>query len=222
MAEGQIKMGRVVDFNDRGKEAKRKLLTWERLARLSQSPKMVERVGAVTTQLVGKTVKVEPPELVRVDGDFEAGTVHYVSRTTMLATHENFPRYLFDKGLSHNQAVELAAGSLISYNSLAIWMAGLRRVGQQAIVRACSRRSMQPDTDEVWQAADYMPNVQAPQQPHVILHRMAARIALDVSAVRNFRPRPVEPQPVHVAALADPFTAENLREIGAVAENTFR
>lgn len=207
------------DLSDGGRKSDR--ITWEKLARYVKYSELADRVGRGITRFLGAKASVEVPELARIEDDIETGTIHHISQTNVLATHENFPRYLYDKGLDQRRALSLAASSLVAYNSLALWMAHLGRPGRQAIGRISSRHRMQPETNAVWQASDYLPNTEVPLHPRVIVHRMAARIALDVAGVAKFQPLPEEPQPIHIAALIDPFTDENMKEIGVIAENTF-
>jgi hypothetical protein len=183
---------------------------------------MVERVNTGTVPKVqdrlirsigSAGVNVPTPQMAEASGEIgPAGVLYPVSNSpNLVISHVNFPRFLVSRGLDVSTALDLVACNVVSYNFWNNWWIGLLKNRQAIVNRAAQKSSNLPSIGGYWEPLQYEPLAER-QSSVAIIHRMAARTAMDAAGVRDFEPD-VEVLPVHMAALAEPLPERQVREI---------
>ncbi len=157
------------------------------------------------------------PDLGRLRGEIgPAGAMYPVSRAAgLIVAHENFPLFLSDQGLDAQEALELAGTSIVAYNWWNSWWLSLQGGRAGIVDRHAQKKVNLPAHPEYWDPLAYEPSAQR-QNFHTVLHRMAATTALEACELLPITPEP-RALPIHVAALADPFNALQVKTLFATA-----
>lgn len=201
------------------------LITYPQFAEILDRNQTTENVqqtmDKVTKTSPGKRnhIIVQKPKYERLDTELPMGTLQpHPKKRGFVAVHEGFPQALVDEGMDKQEALLLAASNVIAYGALLGWVRNLRDSQKQAAERTAVRSQMLPKYNSLWSIDSYDPRY-GMQSMHVVIHRAAARIALDSAGIRDFDPSSRPPFPVHIAALADPFTASQVDQLHAIVGN---
>ena len=147
----------------------------------------------------------------------EMGTVFpHPQKANLIITHENFPAHLIDSGIERQEALRLAATSVGAFSVICQWYRGLRRDQNERMTRLAQRKEYLPNYPRLWDGTAFNPTLEK-QDPFTIIHRMAARVALESSVVRDFDTNAKPPLPVHIASLLDPFNELQVRSLHQIA-----
>jgi hypothetical protein len=199
-------------------------ISFDELAAQAGHPSMTQYVQFSindTIKVNHPKIKAATPTLRRVEPhrgeDAKFGILMPYARIEgLIITNENYPNYLLEEGLSRQDALNLAASSLVAYASVHRWMSGLNSRDKVKLTREASQNHMLPQHPALWTTESYNRGLRLPNA-HNIMHRIAARIALNCCDIEALDPSATPPYPDHIAALADPY--ENA-EIGGLYATT--
>lgn len=138
----------------------------------------------------------------------------------IVRTHENFPNALMDEGIGRAQSLQLAAASIIAYASVLSWQRSLPKMSKNRLHARASQAGLLPRYPRLWHESAFDP-VEVRVDSHVIAHRIAGRLALDASRIIDFDPVSKPPFPPHIAALADPLEAHQIRLLASAAKQGY-
>lgn len=218
-------MGEVVEGNFGG-ERKRKPsepISWDELWKAVMSTPNQDAVQKQFDTILPVSygnahhIKVQKPHVIVDDNKRPGGVLYPVSSLSNkdhgYVSSPEFAQYLEnEEGLERSGAILLAASSIIAYTNFYSWARRLNRDAQDAMVNLGSKASMKIQYPEYWSSSEYLAG-ESRQSIHVLMHRAAARIALNVCGLLDIDPTERVVLPVHVAALADPL---NDRQVAAL------
>jgi len=127
-------------------------------------------------------------------------------------TSTQFPEYLEQTGLDKETAMQLAGSSAIAYAGLFSWFRDFPEHQRNMLFRERQRSYLKITRPEAWSSDAYEVGTDL-QLPHVIIHRSAARIALNVCGLFSLEPTASSPRSFHIAALVDPLGNKQLGQL---------
>ncbi len=188
-------------------------IKWENFVQtIASADLQTEVIEKISQAVVGKhknTYNVILPAMVlsRSEAKSPAGVMYGLPNAAgRIVTAEQFPIFLSEQGLLREDALRLAAASVIAF----AWFDG--KIKRQPYIPRSLRTTLGKDRflpyrPEVWPPGDVSIGRQTTQ---VGVHRFAARIALDVCFKQDFAVDMQPPLPLHIAALIDPLQFDQL------------
>ena len=156
-----------------------------------------------------RAVVSEPAAVSFAFGSNDGGELLTISRKSdHIITSAKFPEYLHSQGLSEEQALNLAASSVLAYSCLFKVFSALDTSQRATFSREVKRSYMKLTVPQVWSQDAYWSGT-AEQTPHTIIHRIAGLVALGAGELQPLVLQSEAALPLHVAALVDPLASKH-------------
>ncbi|MDB5182765.1 MAG: hypothetical protein JWO47_549 [Candidatus Saccharibacteria bacterium] len=159
------------------------------------------------TQIPGQRVEVTEPNVGLEESSVIGGLLYPLSTSEEVMTSMGFPTYIWDVlAIKPKKAMELAASSTIAFASMHKWFRTLRNAQHEAVTKQLKRADMSIAKPQLWMPEAFSDGISV-QTEMTAIHRTAARVALTVCGMSPLSvPSNEGYPPLHLAALADPFT----------------